>query len=209
VKLTAEATEGSGRPSAVSEGGSDEGFGGKLWFWLPVGPLLALDLWSKAAVFEFLKGVGFGGKFNPMARHEVFDTAFVKFQFVNWHNPGTVWGLFQEFNQPLRYVRLLAIAIIFWFVYKTPRTSRVTIAALGLIMAGALGNLYDNFLHVADWERDLGAVRDFLFFSDFFGLEAWDFPAFNVADSCITVGAVALFVILWSTDKPAAASAID
>ena len=204
--MTAEATEGTGYPSGVSEGGSGEGFGGKLWFWLPIAPLVALDLWSKSAVFEFLKA---GGKFNPMARHEVFDTAFVRFQFVNWHNPGTVWGLFQEFNQPLRYVRLLAIAIIFWFVYKTPRTSRVTIAALGLIMAGALGNLYDNFLHVADWERDLGAVRDFLFFSDFFGLESWDFPAFNVADSCITVGAVALFVILWSTDKPAAASASD
>lgn len=204
--MTAEATEGTGYPSGVSEGGSDGGFGGKLWFWLPIAPLVALDLWSKAAVFEFLKA---GGKFNPMARYEVFETAFVRFQFVNWHNPGTVWGLFQEFNQPLRYVRLLAIAIIFWFVYKTPRTSRVTIAALGLIMAGALGNLYDNFLHVADWERDLGAVRDFLFFSDFFGLESWDFPAFNVADSCITVGAVALFVILWSTDKPAAASASD
>ena len=204
--MTAEATEGTGYPSGVSEGGSGEGFGGKLWFWLPIAPLVALDLWSKSAVFEFLKA---GGKFNPMARHEVFDTAFVRFQFVNWHNPGTVWGLFQEFNQPLRYVRLLAIAIIFWFVYKTPRTSRVTIAALGLIMAGALGNLYDNFLHVADWETDLGAVRDFLLFSDFFGLESWDFPAFNVADSCITVGAVALFVILWSTDKPAAASASD
>jgi signal peptidase II len=197
VNLTADAKEALGESSTAIEAGSGEGFGGKLWFWLPIGPLVALDLWSKTAVFEFLKA---GGKFNPMARYEVFDTAFVRFEFVNWHNPGTVWGLFQDYNQPLRYVRLLAIAIIFWFVYKTPRSSRVTIAALGLIMAGALGNLYDNFLHVSDWERDLGAVRDFLFFSDFFGLESWDFPAFNVADSCITVGAVALFVILWSTD---------
>lgn len=176
----------------------DRLFAGKRLFWLPVLPLVALDLWSKWAAFDFLR---VGGKFVPEARHEVFDSWITRFELVNWHNPGTVWGLFQDFNQPLRLVRLVAIAIILWFVYKTPRTARVTLVALGLIMAGALGNLYDNFLHTSDWERDYGAVRDFLFFSNFFGQETWDFPAFNVADSCITVGAATLFVILWSGDS--------
>ena len=173
-------------------------FAGKLPFWLPVAPMVALDLWSKDAVFTLLKA---GGEFNKWARYEVFDSAVCRFEFVNWHNPGTVWGLFQEFNQPLRYVRLLAIAVILWFVYKTPRRARVTLVALGLILAGAFGNLYDNFLHVPDLAENLCAVRDFLYFSDFFG-QGWDFPAFNVADSCITVGAGVLFVVLWKADKP-------
>jgi len=172
-------------------------FASKLTFWLPLAPLVALDLWSKDAAFTFLKS---GGKFDSRARHEVFDSAIAKLELVNWYNPGTVWGLFHDFNQPLRFVRLVAILIILWFVYKTPRTARATLVALGLIMAGALGNLYDNFLHTSDWEQNRCAVRDFLFFSDFFG-QGWDFPAFNVADSCITVGAGTLFVILWRGDK--------
>jgi lipoprotein signal peptidase len=46
-----------------------------------------------------------------------------------------------------------------------------------MIMAGAIGNLYDNFT------EERGGVRDFLRFSGSFFGSRWEFPAFNVADS--------------------------
>jgi len=60
--------------------------------------------------------------------------------------------------------------------------SRMYCAGLALIIGGALGNLYDRVT--------LGHVVDFLLFH----YRDWHYPAFNVADSAITVGAVALIV---------------
>jgi len=83
---------------------------------------------------------------------------------------------------------------LFWFLTRTDRAARLQQLVLSLILAGALGNLYDNFT------RADRSVRDFLHFSGtWFG--GWDFPAFNVADSCITVGAITLFVLLWREDR--------
>src|SRR5690606_40308117 len=103
------------------------------------------------------------------------------------------------------YLRLVAVVLIVWFAFKTPQRARFTLLALGFILAGALGNLYDNFFHRTQYLFSVapGAVRDFLYFHN--DSPAWDFPAFNVADACITVGAVTLFCALWGTTRPAAA----
>ena len=60
--------------------------------------------------------------------------------------------------------------------------SRILCAGLALILGGALGNLWDRIV--------LGKVVDFLLFH--YG--AWSWPAFNVADSAITVGAALLII---------------
>ncbi|MCA8958577.1 MAG: signal peptidase II [Planctomycetes bacterium] len=181
-------------------------FAGKRLFWLVMEPMVLLDLWSKAWVFGLLAESN-GGHFNLRSEHRVFHTRLVSFDLVNYFNPGTIWGMFQDYNQPLRYLRLVAIGVILWFVYRTPRAATFTKLALGLIMAGALGNLYDNFLHQLDpavysskqIAEFSGAVRDFLHFHR---VPNWDFPAFNVADSCITVGASTLFLILLGHRDP-------
>jgi signal peptidase II len=77
------------------------------------------------------------------------------------------------------------VAICYWlFVRGAAADGRLT-AALGLIMAGALGNCYDRLL--------LGHVRDFVHFH----VEAidFDFPIFNFADNMLVVGAVALMLL--------------
>jgi signal peptidase II len=151
-------------------------------FWLPVAPLVALDLWSKAAVFAYLET-----EHPADQKHRVW-SGVVDFDLVHWHNSGTIWGLFQGYNLPLVILRCAAVVIIVHYVAKLPRASRVLPVVLGVILAGALGNLYDNFT------EPKGGVRDFLSFTFHVGDWSYQFPAFNVADSCITVGVVTLVI---------------
>jgi len=78
-------------------------------------------------------------------------------------------------------VALFASGVVSWMLWRHPR-QRLLCAGLALILGGALGNLWDRLA----W----GAVADFLDFHAF----GWHWPAFNVADSAITVGAVLVIV---------------
>ena len=77
-------------------------------------------------------------------------------------------------------VAVVACGVMAWLLKRGG--SRMYCAGLALIIGGALGNLYDRVT--------LGHVVDFLLFH----YRDWHYPAFNVADSAITVGAVALIV---------------
>ncbi|MGE5667059.1 MAG: signal peptidase II [Betaproteobacteria bacterium] len=74
-----------------------------------------------------------------------------------------------------------ACAIMVWLLRRRGG-SALFCASLALLIGGALGNLYDRLT--------LGHVVDFLLFH----WQRWYYPAFNVADSAITVGAVALVI---------------
>jgi lipoprotein signal peptidase len=78
-------------------------------------------------------------------------------------------------------VSLLAVlAIAYWSTRPSTTSDWSLCAALGLIMAGTLGNLYDRLV--------FNGVRDFLYFHLF------EFPVFNVADSCLVCGAFLLLI---------------
>jgi signal peptidase II len=78
---------------------------------------------------------------------------------------------------------LLAVAIVGGLVFWLRRADRPILAvALGMVIGGALGNVIDRLR--------LGAVADFLDFH----LAGYHWPAFNVADSAITLGVIALVV---------------
>ena len=165
---------------------------GKLWFWLPIAPLVALDLWSKTAVFAFLDA-------NPARPHVVFHwTDKVRFSLVTVWNQGTIWGLGQNLHGALVALRFVAIGVLLTFAARTLRHQRGTLVALGVILAGAIGNLWDNLTEAEPRHLGGGGVRDFLLFE--FGPRYADFPAFNVADSCITCGAITLAILLWRSD---------
>lgn len=169
---------------------------GKAWFWAPVLPLVALDLWSKWAVFAFLDDAYPGAEIERR-RHE-FDLLPdpFGFAFVQWINTGTIWGLGRELTVPLMVLRTAALFLLAYFAWRTPAGRKLQLLVLGLITAGAIGNLYDNFT------QPHRGVRDFLYFftRNDAGAVTWDFPAFNVADSCICVGAITLAVLLWRQD---------
>jgi signal peptidase II len=103
------------------------------------------------------------------------------FSFLD--NPGgwQRWGL--------SLLALIIIVMITIWMTKLSQERRLEGLALALILGGALGNLYDRLT--------LGYVVDFL---DFHWLGV-HFPAFNVADSAITIGAI---VLLWDSlaNKP-------
>jgi signal peptidase II len=76
---------------------------------------------------------------------------------------------------------------------RTPTGRGIFTTALVLVLGGALGNLYDNlFLNLPHEGRPFGPVRDFI--DVYFRAFDWHFPTFNVADSCITVGAALLLL---------------
>jgi signal peptidase II len=122
-----------------------------------------------------------------MSLHEsrVVIDGFVHLTYVR--NRGAAFGLFSDADLPFQSmlfsaVSLLALGAIAAYFFKLPDRSRLARAALALVMGGALGNLIDR--------ARLGSVIDFV--DVFWGPHHW--PAFNVADSAISVG-VALLVL--------------
>ncbi len=110
------------------------------------------------------------------------------FNLVNWRNPGSAFGMFAGSGDWktifLSLMPLVALVVIAFMLRHAK--DRATVFALSLIAGGAVGNMIDRVR--------FGEVVDFLDF--YIGTYHW--PAFNVADSCITVG-VALYV--YSTFK--------
>ncbi len=113
------------------------------------------------------------------------------FELVRAHNTGAAFSLFanQAGWQRAFFISIASIAaIVIIHLLRKPAGSPLFKLALSLILGGALGNLIDRIMH--------GYVVDFLYFH--INQHAW--PAFNIADSAITVGAV---LLVWdSLRKP-------
>jgi signal peptidase II len=102
-------------------------------------------------------------------------------------NRGAAFGLLSDADFPFQavafaVVSLLALALIAAYAYRLPASHRLPQLGLALIMGGAIGNLIDR--------ARLGYVIDFV--DVYWGPHHW--PAFNVADSAISVG-VALLIL--------------
>ena len=107
------------------------------------------------------------------------------FNIVRAHNTGAAFSFLSNAGGWQRWlftgIGTVASLFIIWQLYKHP-TQKLFCFALASVMGGAIGNVVDRLMH--------GYVVDFL---DFHAM-GWHFPAFNVADSAITVGAVCLIV---------------
>jgi signal peptidase II len=102
---------------------------------------------------------------------------------VHSKNPGIAFSMFANSSSPwlktvLIVVSLLFIAVLAWLLVTSASATWRTFAGLALLIGGAAGNLTDRIVH--------GAVTDF--FEVWFG--TYRYPAFNVADSAITIGAI-------------------
>lgn len=130
------------------------------------------DLVTKALVFDRLLPEGGGVEIFPF------------FNIVHAWNTGVSFSLFADGPEVTRWVLvavavIIAVALFFW-LRSVER--RFLAAAIGFIIGGAIGNVYDRIVY--------GAVRDFLDVH----AAGYHWPAFNVADSCITVGVVMVLI---------------
>ena len=163
-----------------------------LLFW-PVFLLgLAADLWTKSLVFNWLTSRG------GQQRYSIVDGFF---QFVLVENRGAAWGIASDRTIPLIVISVVAVIIVFAvFLLAARRPGRngfmrkpqaIVIFSLGLFAAGICGNLYDRLFNN-------GRVRDFL---DFYYGDV-HFPAFNIADSMLTVAVCLLILVTLFSPKP-------
>ena len=111
------------------------------------------------------------------------------FDLTHLRNPGAAFSLFAQapewFRQPFFFlVTGIAIVALSLFLHRAKDDGLFLTIAVSGVLAGAIGNLIDRIVY--------GEVIDFLLF--YWGTYHW--PAFNVADSCITLGVIGL---LWTS----------
>ena len=144
-------------------------------FILGAAAVIALDQITKAAITS------------RFLLHESYAVLDGFFNLVYVMNPGAAFGFLAGASAPFRYVfftgiTAVAILLIIYYLVKNQHGSAVTVVSLTLIFGGAVGNLIDRIR--------FGAVVDFL---DVY-ISTYHWPAFNVADSAITVGAI---LMIW------------
>lgn len=159
-------------PKAGPKAGPEVGPGGSGWrVGLPLaGAVLVLDQltkwWILTGVMTPPRVIEVTGFFNLVL---VWNRG-ISFGVMNTHGPWNAWIL-------SAIALAIAASLTVWLRRVTPGLQRV---ALGLIIGGALGNVIDRLVH--------GAVVDFIDLH----LSRYHWPAFNVADAAISVGAVLL-----------------
>jgi len=145
--------------------------------------LLVLDQITKSAISKSI---------NPYSVRPVIPDFF---NLVHVRNKGAIFGFFSNADSSFVFIlltvfSLAALGLVVYYFIKTPVSEKLMNVSLSLILAGALGNQVDRILR--------GYVIDFLDFK-FWG---WHWPSFNVADSCISTGAVLLIFIFFFKRGP-------
>ena len=151
-----------------------------LIFWSLMIGGLALDLWSKKAVFDFLK------------IHENFPIINGFLRLIIAVNNGAAFSLFAGKPYLLAIISTIAVVGILIAFLFSGAMQRLIHVALGLFAAGVCGNLYDRLFNN-------GSVRDFI--DVYWGKYHW--PTFNVADSLLCIGVGLLIISTFLTEKPA------
>src|SRR5437879_2449045 len=147
-------------------------------------PLYALDQWTKQLVLRVI---------SPDESRIVIPDFF---NLVNVTNTGAAFGSFRNNNTFFIVISSVALLVVLVLLLRQRLPDVWRDVSLALLLAGILGNLTDRLLY--------GHVIDFLLFN-LHVPHANPWPAFNVADSCISI-AVVLFLIqsLWKEKHPAA-----
>jgi signal peptidase II len=137
--------------------------------------VIVLDQITKAAIV---------GKFFLHESRTVIDGLF---NIVYVMNPGAAFGFLANMSETFRScfftgITAVVILLIIYYIVKSKPQNMLMVASLTLILGGAVGNLIDRLR--------FGAVVDFL--DVYIGTAHW--PAFNVADSAISLGAM---LMIW------------
>ena len=108
---------------------------------------------------------------------------FLRFTYVE--NRGAAFGILQDKRIFFIISTIILVAFIVYLIFLNKKVTHATKLTLSLILSGAVGNFMDRVR--------LGYVIDFIDvrFGDFY-----DFPVFNIADSCLVVGTIILVLLI-------------
>lgn len=142
--------------------------------------IFVLDQWSKYAIVE------------GMSLYESIQiTGFFNLTYV--HNYGAAFSFLYDAGGWQVYflssVALIVSALILWWLRQATKEQFLLPVAFAFILGGALGNVFDRIMH--------GYVIDFL---DFY-YASYHWPAFNVADSAIFIGAGLLIIDMFKNKE--------
>lgn len=150
-----------------------------------VSAIIGLDQWTKWLVRE---NIPFMGIWLPEGMEWLAPYA----RIVHWYNTGAAFGMFQGYGWVFTGLAFLVAGMILFYYPRTDPSDWWLRLAMGMQMAGALGNVVDRL--TLDWK-----VTDFI--------SIGDFPVWNIADASITVGVIILLIGVWwkeSREKRAA-----
>ncbi len=157
----------------VKESAPTRTAGAMQWLWLSIG-VIALDQLTKWLIEQRLELFDQIDLLPVLALKLLYNEG-AAFSFLSTASGWQKWFF-------IVLALTISVVIIVW-LYRLPAKGQAWLAAaLALVVGGALGNVIDRVAH--------GHVIDFILVH----YRAWYFPAFNVADSAITVGAVMLIV---------------
>ncbi|MGE5193447.1 MAG: signal peptidase II [Deltaproteobacteria bacterium] len=171
---------------------------------------IASDLISKSRVFA---GLGAPERSSDWFCRTDFLWGRFEFRLTTVFNQGALFGIGQGFGWLFAGLSIVAAAgIVYWLFVRGEARSWWLTVTLGLILAGALGNLYDR-LHLHGWTKADGTpqygVRDFLDCTipgiEFSGslrprlVREYHWPVFNLADVYLVTGAVMLTLYSFAT----------
>lgn len=141
---------------------------------------VVLDQWSKIAVVDAMN-----------LYQSIQITSFFNLTYV--HNYGAAFSFLYDAGGWQRYflsaVAIIVSVVIVWWLKQSPKHQVMLPVAFSFILGGALGNVLDRMAH--------GYVIDFLDF--YYGNYHW--PAFNVADSVIFIGAALLIIDMFKNKE--------
>ena len=117
------------------------------------------------------------------------------FNLTHIRNSGVAFGIFSDQNSELKpylliFVSIIAIIAILVIFHQSGKNKKIAQTGLVLVFSGAIGNLIDRVLH-----------KEVIDFIDFF-IDNQHWPAFNIADSCITIGVMLMIADMLVGDGP-------
>jgi len=146
-------------------------------FLLPAsGLIVALDQWTKSIIRSNL---AFNEIWMPLEWLRPYA------RIVHWRNTGAAFGIAQGGSLFFTIIGIVVVVVIIYYFPQVPTGDFFLRLALGMQLGGAVGNLIDRLT--------LGHVIDFI--------SVGNFPVFNIADSCLTVGAGVLLLGIWLEER--------
>jgi signal peptidase II len=138
--------------------------------------IIILDQFTKSLV---LKNIALGEMVYPIPAFSSF------FRFIHWYNTGVAFGMFQGMNDVFKVLAVIVSLVIIYFYPRIPENEWPLKIAMGMQLAGAMGNLIDRIV--------VGYVVDFI--------SVGNFPVFNIADASITMGVAVLIIGMWIQER--------